>query len=80
MFYLLGGTLPFQGSNEMETGEDILKKQPDWDILHKRGVSKKIITVLSKMLKKNPVDRISIEKLIRHKVFNLTKERDSQVG
>lgn len=78
-YYLLGGTLPFVGENDVEVAEAILKETPDWGLLLKRGVSQKIVKILKKMLRKNPVERIPIEKVITHRVFDRVKQEDSEV-
>lgn len=78
-FYLLGGVLPFEGENEVEISHKIKKEEPDWTLLNGRGVSNKIVKVLKKMLKKNSLDRIPIEKLIKSSIFKQIKEQESQV-
>jgi serine/threonine protein kinase len=78
-FYLLGGEFPFNGNNDVEIIESIIHKKPDWEILERRELSKKIIKVVKKMLKKDEKDRISINKLIKHPIFEVIKEQESQV-
>jgi serine/threonine protein kinase len=78
-FYLLAGEFPFEANSDVETIEHIIKDEPKWELLEKREVSKKIIKIIKKMLKKNDTERISIDKLIKHSIFNIIKEQDSQV-
>ena len=57
-FFLLGGELPFDGNNDVETIDKILYDDPNWEILEKRDISLKIIKVIKKMLKKKESERI----------------------
>ncbi len=65
MFELLTGNPPFEGSNQNELFENILKFKIKWP-KGLPGIAKDLVT---KLLKTNPQERISLEEVLEHPWF-----------
>lgn len=79
-FLLVAGEMPFKGENEVEILDAIRNGEPNFHLLKERRINLKIVLLIKKMLKKKPADRITIDKVIKHKVFDRIKEGESQVS
>lgn len=65
MFELLTGSPPFEGSNQNELFENILKFRIKWPKGF-NGVAKDLVT---KLLKINPSERIKLDDIVNHPWF-----------
>lgn len=65
MFELLTGSPPFEGANQNELFDNILKFKIKWPKAFP-GVAKDLVT---KLLKTNPQERISLEEVLEHPWF-----------
>lgn len=77
-FFLFAGKFPFESESDPILRDKILYEVPDWNLLHKRGISKNIILMIRKMLKKNSLNRITINNLLKMKVFKIFTEKCSK--
>ena len=65
MFELLTGTPPFEGANQNELFENILNFRIKWP----KGFSGVARDLVSKLLKTNPAERISLDEVVNHPWF-----------
>lgn len=65
MFELLTGSPPFEGANQNELFDSILNFRIKWP----KGFSGVARDLVSKLLKTNPSDRISLEEVTNHPWF-----------
>ena len=65
MFELLTGSPPFEGANQNELFENILKFRIKWPKGF-NGVAKDLVT---KLLKTNPAERIKLDDIVLHPWF-----------
>eukprot|EP00826_Nyctotherus_ovalis_P012413 TRINITY_DN1327_c0_g1_i12.p1 TRINITY_DN1327_c0_g1~~TRINITY_DN1327_c0_g1_i12.p1 ORF type:complete len:332 (-),score=75.95 TRINITY_DN1327_c0_g1_i12:440-1435(-) len=64
LYFLLYGKLPFNGSNEKALIENIINKEPEFPA--DKVVSEHCINLLTQMLNKDCISRISMEELLKH--------------
>lgn len=65
MFELLTGSPPFEGANQNELFENILNFRIKWP----KGFSGVARDLVTKLLKTNPAERISLDEVINHPWF-----------
>ena len=65
MFELLTGTPPFEGANQNELFDNILKFKIKWP----KGFSGVARDLVTKLLKTNPAERINLEDVLNHPWF-----------
>lgn len=65
MFELLTGSPPFEGANQNELFDNILKFKIKWP----KGFSGVARDLVTKLLKTNPAERITLEEVLNHPWF-----------
>lgn len=65
MFIMLTGHTPFKGKDFKSIIKDILKIDPDWDLLQKNNISDPTLVILKKFLIKDPKERITLTDAIQ---------------
>ena len=65
MFELLTGSPPFEGANQNELFDNILHFRVKWP----KGFPGVARDLVSKLLKTNPAERISLEEVLNHPFF-----------
>lgn len=76
-YFLFSGNFPFDGEDETNICDQILNKQPNFEILHSRGIDSKIIQLIEGMLLKDPNKRLTIRKVMDNKIFKIL-QKDNQ--
>ncbi|OHS99010.1 CAMK family protein kinase [Tritrichomonas foetus] len=61
LFAALTNEFPFDGDNQYEYSMNALQKPPKTELLEKKRVSESLVSMIQKMLEKDPEKRISIE-------------------
>lgn len=61
--------------DEIETKENILNKEPNWDLLQRRCQDKEIVEMIKGMLKKNPSERSTIRQVINSPPMKKFKQK-----
>ena len=69
MYYLLAGKFPFDGKNEDEIFDAIMKQPLDLNIEELKDVSDECKDLISKLLERDINKRIKAEKALEHKFF-----------
>ena len=69
MYILLTGYPPFQGNDEDEIFDNILKTKPDFDVPELKHVTLSCIDLMKKLLEKDAEKRIKAEEALKHEFF-----------
>ena len=69
MYILLTGVPPFNGNDEEELFNDILKSEPDFDIPEFKNITNDCIDLIKKLLVKNENKRIKADDALKHNFF-----------
>ena len=75
LYILLSRYPPFNGKNDEEIYENIMIGEYDLENPPFDKISKPAKSLISKLLDKNPVTRLSAEQALKHDWFNLTKTK-----
>ncbi len=70
MYILLAGYPPFNGENDLQIFKAILKQPIIFDQKDWQYTSSEVKDLVSKMLEKIPIDRISLDKVVKHIWFD----------
>ena len=73
MYYLLSGYLPFEGETEEEIKSKIFESKYNFDEKYFNNISEEGKDLISKCLKNEPKQRITIEEALNHKFFDEIK-------
>jgi serine/threonine protein kinase len=76
---MFAGKFPWDGENDIEICDNIIKTDLDLDILKKRKVDSKIIDCIHGMLLKNPSKRLTIRQVMNHKMFTAFHKEEEKV-
>ena len=79
-YFMFAGEFPWDGENNIEICESIMKKDLDLDILRKRKVDSKIIDCIHGMLLKDPSKRLTIRQVMGHKMFTAFHKEEEKVN
>ena len=69
MYILLTGYPPFEGNDEDEIFNNVLNKEPDFNIPELKNVSENCIDLIKKLLEKNAKNRIKADEALNHDFF-----------
>ena len=69
MYILLTGYPPFQGNDEDEIFDNILKTKPNFDVPELKHVTLSCIDLMKKLLEKDAEKRIKAEEALKHEFF-----------
>ena len=73
MYYLLSGYFPFEGETEEEIKSKIYESKYNFDEKYFNNISEEGKDLISKCLKNEPKQRITIEEALNHKFFDEIK-------
>lgn len=79
-YFLFAGKFPWDGENDIEICEAIIKNDLDLDCLRKRKVDSKIIDCIHGMLLKDPSKRLTIRQAMNHNMFKAFHKEEQKVG
>lgn len=80
LYILLCGYPPFGGDDENEIMEEVKKAKYDFPDKEWNSVSSEAKNLISKMLTKNPQDRLSADQCLQHKWFEILKQSKKQAS
>ena len=69
MYILLTGYPPFEGNDEDEIFDNVLNKEPDYNIPELKNVSVNCIDLIKKLLEKDARKRIKADEALKHDFF-----------
>ena len=69
MYILLTGYPPFEGNDEDEIFNNVLNKEPDYNIPELKNVSENCIDLIKKLLEKKASKRIKADEALKHDFF-----------
>lgn len=78
-FFLFSGRFPFDEDTDEDNIKRILNKEPDWSLLEKKKLDKRIINMIKGMLLKDPGKRSTIRQIMSCKIFEVIEKTDSKV-
>lgn len=78
-YFLFAGRFPFEADNDIQVREQILKTEPNWELLAQRKVPGSVVRLIKKLLIKNSLDRPTARKLIKSDVFDIVRANESKV-
>lgn len=79
-YFLLSGKFPFSSPKIPSLCDKIIKEEPDWGVLRRRNIDKKIINLIKGMLLKDPDERWTIREIMRSPVFKYLKKHKKKVN
>lgn len=60
LFFMLTGQTPYAGTDFKSIIKNVVRNEPNWDILTQNNISQPTFDVLKKFLNKDPVQRIDL--------------------
>ena len=69
MYILLTGYPPFEGNDEDEIFENILKKEANFDVPELKNITENCIDLMRRLLEKNVKKRIKADEALKHPFF-----------
>lgn len=79
-YFLFSGRFPFDEDTDEDNIKRILNKEPDWGMLEKKKLDKRIIDLVKGMLIKEPGKRLTIRQIMASKLFEFVEKTDSKVS
>ena len=79
-YFLFAGLFPWNGENELEICDAIIKEDLDLEPLKDRKVDSKIIECINGMLSKYKNKRLTIRQVMSHKMFEAFHRKEKEVN
>ena len=79
-YFLFAGQFPWDGENDLEICDAIIKEDLNIELLKDRKVDSKIIDCINGMLLKDPSKRLTIRQVMSHKMFETFHRKEKEVS